>query len=112
MRIFSGLLRNNKYTNIRSDKFEDIIKSNKDVLILDVRSVDEFRSGHIPKAKNIPVQELSSKIQTLDAYKDKEIIVYCASGARSANAAKILYQNGFAKIYNLGGISNYKGKLK
>lgn len=112
MSFFSTLFGGNKYNSINGDELQQMCKDNKDVLILDVRTVGEFRSGHIPKAKNIPVQELSSKLHTLEAYKDKTIILYCASGGRSASAAKLLSNNGFNKIYNLiGGIGNYKGQL-
>ncbi len=113
MGFLSGLFGNKKYTNINGEELQKMVKENKDVLILDVRTIGEFRSGHIPKSKNIPVQELSSKVGTLDSYKDDKVIVYCASGARSASAARALSKNGFNKIYNLnGGISSYEGKLK
>ena len=113
MGFLSGLFGNKKYTNINGEELQKMVKENKDVLILDVRTLGEFRSGHIPKSKNIPVQELSSKVGTLDSYKNDEVIVYCASGARSASAVRILSKNGFNKMYNLsGGISSYKGKLK
>ncbi|MGL6104523.1 rhodanese-like domain-containing protein [Romboutsia sp.] len=112
MGFLSSLFGNKQYTDINGNELQKMIKENKALLILDVRTVDEFRSGHIPNAKNIPVQELNSKVNTLEVYKDKEIVVYCASGGRSASAANILAKNGFNKIYNLGGISNYKGKLK
>lgn len=112
MGIFSTLFGNRNYKNITGEELTKILKDNKNALIIDVRSVGEFRSGHIPKAKNIPVQELSSKIHTLDAYKNEDIIVYCASGGRSSSAAKLLSNNGFNKIYNLsGGIHSYQGKL-
>lgn len=112
MGFLSAIFKSKKYKNINNDELQQIIKNNKGALILDVRSLGEFRSGHIPKAKNIPVQEIKSRIFTLDSYKDDDVIVYCASGARSASAANILSKNGFNKVYNLGGIGNYKGKLK
>ncbi|MGL5642620.1 MAG: rhodanese-like domain-containing protein [Paraclostridium sp.] len=112
MGFFSALFGSKKYTNINNEELQRITKLNKNALILDVRSPGEFRNNHIPKAKNIPVQELSTKLESLSEYKDDEIIVYCASGGRSASAANILYKSGFNNIYNLGGIGNYKGKLK
>ena len=111
MGFFSNMFGSKSYTNINNDELENIIKNNKNTLILDVRTVGEFRSGHIPNAKNIPVQELSSQVNNLDAYKDDDIIVYCASGGRSSSAANILSKNGFNKVYNLGGIGSYKGNL-
>lgn len=112
MGFLSALFGNKNVKRINDEELKNMIKNNKKLLILDVRSVGEFRSGHIPKAKNIPVQEISSKINTLDLYKDEEVVVYCASGGRSSSAANILARNGFNKIYDLGGMSNYKGKLK
>ena len=99
------------YTDINNEYLQNIIKNNKNALILDVRTIEEFRSGHIPNAKNIPVQELSTQLSNLDTYKNDDIILYCRSGARSSKAANILNKNGFNKVYNLGGIGNYKGKL-
>ena len=112
MGFFSNMFGSKNYTNINNEELQNLIKNNKNALILDVRTIGEFRSGHIPNAKNIPVQELSSQVNNLDAYKDEDIIVYCASGGRSSTAANILNKNGFNKVYNLGGIGNYKGKLK
>lgn len=113
MGLFSSLFGSNKYKTIDGDELENILKGSKAALILDVRTLGEFRSGHIPKAKNIPIQELSSKIHTLNAYTNEDIILYCASGARSASAARLLSNNGFNKIYNLsGGVHSYKGQLK
>ncbi len=112
MGFFDTLFGNKKYSNIDGTKFEQMEKDNKDLLILDVRTPDEFKSGHIPNAKNIHVGQLSSKISTLEKYKDKNVVVYCASGGRSISAALTLSKNGFNNVYNLGGIRNYKGKLK
>ena len=64
MSFFSNLF-SKKYENINGSKLNNIIKNNNKVLILDVRTAGEFKSGHIPKAKNIPVNELSSKINTV-----------------------------------------------
>ncbi|SCH49353.1 rhodanese-like domain-containing protein [Romboutsia sp. 1001713B170207_170306_H8] len=111
MGFFSNIFGSRNYTNINNEELQSIIKNNKNALILDVRTIGEFRSGHIPNAKNIPVHELNTQINNLDAYKNDDIIVYCASGGRSSSAANILNKNGFNKVYNLGGIGKYKGKL-
>ena len=105
-RFFRG-----KYNTISGSKLDNFL-NNDNILILDVRRVEEFRSGHIPNAKNIPVGELSSRLSELNSYKNSKILVYCAAGSRSARAADILVKNGFNDVYNLsGGISSYKGKL-
>lgn len=112
MSFLSNLFKNKIYNNINNQELQEIIKTNKNVLILDVRNPDEYKAGHIPKSRNIPVQELDSKLSSLQSYKEETIIVYCASGGRSSKAATILSNSGFTKVYNLGGISNYKGKLE
>ena len=72
-------------------------------LVLDVRTSQEVSQGYIPEAIVIDIYDgdFEEKIKVLP--KDKEIYVYCASGVRSMQAAKILQKNGFDKIYNLGG---------
>ena len=69
-------------------------------IILDVRTKDEYNSGHIKGSINIPVQNLNAQLSKLK--KDKTIITCCASGARSSVAKSILKQNGFENVYNAG----------
>jgi phage shock protein E len=69
-------------------------------LLLDVRSEMEFRGGAIPGAINIPVQSLAGRLGELD--RARPVVVYCASGMRSASAASLLRRSGFAEVYDLG----------
>jgi rhodanese-related sulfurtransferase len=73
--------------------------------IIDVRNPDEFREGAYPQAKNIPLPTLAMRLNELEP-KDKPIVLYCASGARSAQAARILKQSGFTDIVNAGGLDD------
>lgn len=108
MNFLMNMFKNNKYTNINANELKILIKENKNYIIIDVRTNGEYKSGHIDKAKNIPVNELKNKIKSIDKFKDKISIIYCASGARSKTAANILYKEGFENIYNLkGGIYSY-----
>lgn len=75
-------------------------------LLLDVRSKAEFDTGHIPGAKNVPVGEVASKAKSLGA-KDRAVVVYCASGARSSMARSTLKALGFEKVYNLGALTRW-----
>jgi phage shock protein E len=77
--------------------------------LIDVRSPDEFRSGHIGKAINVPLPQLLKHMAKLD--KHKPIIVYCASGNRSGAAKQLLQSNGFTAVYNGGGIGALQNKL-
>lgn len=76
-------------------------------LLLDVRTPQEFAAGHIDGAVNIPVQELSGR---MDELKDKErpIVVYCRSGARSGQAQSMLQGQGYEAVHNLGAMTRWK----
>ncbi len=70
--------------------------------ILDVRTLEEYDEEHYPDSVCIPVNELPSRLTEIP--KDRSIIVYCASGARSAYAARILKASGYADVLNAGGL--------
>jgi rhodanese-related sulfurtransferase len=72
-------------------------------VLVDVRTPAEFRSGSIPGAQNIPVDQLGARLGEFD--KQAQIVVFCRSGARSASAAGLLQQAGFAKVADLGPVS-------
>jgi len=71
------------------------------LVILDVRTQQEYDSGHIPNVILIPVGELKDRLGELD--ETKAILVYCKSGGRSAQASQLLGDNGFPEVYNLEG---------
>ena len=77
----------------------------KGATLLDVRTPGEFASGHLSGAVNIPLNDLSSRIQELRA--DQAIVVYCRSGRRSAIAAKLLREHGVGSVTDLGAMSNW-----
>ena len=68
-------------------------------LFLDVRTPSEFQSGHVPGAKNIPVQALAEHLAEVP--KDKKVFVYCESGVRSTRATQMLVDAGFTNIINM-----------
>ena len=78
--------------------------------ILDVRTHEEFKAGHIRGSHNIPVNSLQNQLAKLK--KDKPIITCCRSGVRSAAAARILKTHGFADVFNGGGWQDLQRKLK
>ncbi|WP_217586120.1 rhodanese-like domain-containing protein [Lentibacillus saliphilus] len=76
-------------------------QKNKNVQFIDVRTPGEYRSNHHKPFKNIPLAELSKRINELD--KEKDVIVICQSGMRSMKAAKVLKKNGFQHVFNVQG---------
>ncbi len=85
---------------------EKMAKGSTGLVLLDVREVDEVASCKIPKSIHIPLAEVNARLKELEP--EKEIVVYCAAGVRSARASKILDNAGFKKVKNLkGGIRKW-----
>jgi molybdopterin/thiamine biosynthesis adenylyltransferase/rhodanese-related sulfurtransferase len=79
----------------------DRLQRGESPLLLDVREPHEWSMGHLNNAKHIPMQQIPLQVDALP--RDAEIIVYCRSGARSANVQQYMLQNGFKKVKNLAG---------
>ncbi|MCX7949106.1 MAG: rhodanese-like domain-containing protein [Treponemataceae bacterium] len=77
-------------------------------LVVDVRTVDEFMDEAYPGAINIPVHELMSRLSELEP-KTRPVVLYCASGSRSALAAKLLKNAGWTDVLNAGGLYDMPG---
>ncbi len=101
------------YQNITMDKAKEIFEQKKgDYIILDVRRPDEFESGHIPGAINVPNEEIAnSEIPELPN-KEQTIYVYCRSGRRSKEAAEKLVKIGYTNVIEFGGILDWKGEIE
>ena len=84
------------------------VAMSRGALLLDVRTPAEFAGGHIDGAVNLPVQELDAKWAALNVPADREVIVYCASGRRSAKAKELLTGKGVKSIIDVGAMSNWK----
>ena len=90
-------------TDVSVAQAVDLI-NNKNVLIIDVRTPEEFAESHLPEANNFPVDTLSQNIETIKKLqRDKPLLVYCRSGKRSARAAEKLKNLGVNSLYNLKG---------
>ena len=78
---------------------------------IDVRTDSEYDSGHIPNSIHIPLHEIQDRMSEIDSLKNKNIIAYCRSGARSSKATKILVEAGFDVLNLSGGVLSWKGDL-
>lgn len=86
-------------------------QDNNSTLVVDVRTPGEFMSGAFPDAINIPLDNIMAGRADLGDRLDREIIVYCASGARSAYAMQVLRQRGFTNVKNGGGIAAMMSRI-
>jgi phage shock protein E len=81
------------------------ISSNTAHFLLDVRTPEEFATGHIHGAVNIPLDGLGNRLSEVPT--DQPVVVYCRSGNRSAQASQILAQAGYTNIYDMGGLNDW-----
>lgn len=82
-----------------------------DAVLLDVRSAQEYRNGHIPGSINLPLQALDNADEIIENV-DSPVFVYCHSGGRSRRAAAVLSTMGYSNVNNIGGIADYSGKVE
>lgn len=93
-----------KFENIKAEQFDALRKADTNsTVLLDVRTKDEYREGHIPGAVllDFNADDFEQRLAKLD--KDKTYLVHCAVGGRSARACKKMEKMGFGKLYNLEG---------
>ena len=86
-----------------------LLENDDNVTLLDVRTIQEYKSGHLRDATLIPVHALSKNLGMLKQDKNKKIIVYCRTGSRSVSASRILEENGFTPLNVKGGIIQLMG---
>ena len=80
---------------------EHLAKHPQHLFVLDVRSPQEYAEGHVPGAVNVPHDQLASRLDEVP--KDKDVVLYCRSGRRSALAADVLAANGYTRLSHLEG---------
>jgi len=82
---------------------ERIEAKDASLIVLDVRTPEEFAQGHVPGAINIPYTHLPARISELPSAADKDIVVYCSTGVRAEKAASRFKENGFTRLLHLDG---------
>ena len=112
--LLAGCASAPKEASFRQIDMQEAVKlmeTEKDYIILDVRTPEEFREGHIPGAVNVPNESIGAgEIPELPR-KDQLILVYCRSGNRSKQASKKLAQAGYTNITEFGGIRDWPGEI-
>ncbi|MCY9667548.1 rhodanese-like domain-containing protein [Paenibacillus alginolyticus] len=114
--VFAGLFFYTRFApvkglrNLNDADFRSAVQQSKDSLLIDVREPHEYKGGFIPGAKNIPLSQLSQRMNEIP--KDRDVFLYCRSGMRSKSAAKKLGRGGYRKLAHLqGGIGAWSGKV-
>jgi rhodanese-related sulfurtransferase len=87
------------------------MQTEKDYIILDVRTPEEFAAGHIPGAINLPNESIGEAQMPELSDKKQLILVYCRSGRRSKQAAEKLVKLGYTNIVEFGGINDWSGEI-
>ena len=86
-------------------------RTTRGAVLLDVRTEDEYRRGHIGGSRNIPVEKIDNAVNLLHD-KSAPVFVYCQSGSRARQAAGRLRKLGYTEVYNIGGIEKYQGQVQ
>ena len=110
----SSSSKDNGYRQISMDEAISIMDEETGYIILDVRTAEEYSSGHIPDAINIPNESIDANSSgEITALPDKEqmILVYCRSGNRSKQASQKLAALGYTNIVEFGGINSWPGEV-
>ena len=100
------------YKQISMNEAVELMESETNYIILDVRRSDEFASGHMPNAINIPNENIGEYEITELPNKDQLILVYCRSGNRSKQASEKLVKLGYTNIVEFGGINDWNGEIE
>ena len=95
------------FESITPQQAQILLANDQNVTLLDVRTVEEFKEGHLRGAKLIPLSVLEKNLDKLTSDKNKKIIVYCRSGNRSVAASRILNKHGFVPLNVKGGIIGF-----
>ncbi|GIO65884.1 rhodanese-like domain-containing protein [Paenibacillus sp. FSL M7-1455] len=104
-------MSNQTWMEIMPEKVEELIRSGRgDVQLIDVRELDEYKEGHIPGVKLIPLSQLEVRHDEIE--RGKDAILICRSGGRSRQACEFLASRGHRKLQNMsGGMLSWKGEV-
>ena len=99
-----------EYKKITSDEAKKMMETQK-VIVVDVRTLEEYNEGHIPNAISVPLETIENEAEAKLKNKDALILVYCRSGRRSREAALKLIEKGYTNVIDFGGIKDWNGEV-
>ena len=101
-----------KVKHVSMQEITKIMSENSNYIILDVRTIEEYKEGHIPNAICIPNETISEDVINRLPKKEQLILIYCRSGNRSKQAAEKLKKLGYTNLIEFGGIIDWKGEIE
>lgn len=101
-----------KVKHVSMQEITKIIAENSNYIILDVRTIEEYKEGHIPNAICIPNETIGEDTKNLLKDKGQLILIYCRSGNRSKQATEKLQKLGYTNLIEFGGIIDWKGEIE
>ena len=93
------------------DEAAELMEKENGFILLDVRTKEEYESGHIPHSINLPLGDIGSSSISILPDKSQMILVYCRSGNRSRQASEKLVKFGYTSVVEIGGINSWKGEI-
>jgi rhodanese-related sulfurtransferase len=97
--------------HLSMDKAGEELKNDAEINLIDVRTPEEYRQGHIPGSRNVPVDRIDEIVKAVPD-RDAKLFVYCLSGSRSAYACDFLVRMGYVNVTNIGGIAQWSGEIE
>jgi phage shock protein E len=99
----TGCGREPEVTSVNAATLSERLDSADAPVILDVRTLEEYSSGHVPGAINVPYDQVADRVEEFAAFRDADVVVYCQSGKRASMAAADLKAAGFSRVLDLEG---------
>ena len=100
------------YKHLTPEEAAEIIAKDKTILLLDVRTPEEYEKKHIPNAVLLPIDEIKKGNLSPLTDKNQKILIYCWTGRRAENAAAILVDSGYTNVFEFGGLVDWTGALE
>ena len=97
---------------ITANQAQRMLDGNQFSLIIDLRDYYDYARGHLPTAINIPTNQVVDRINQIQQYRNRNVLLYCQYGVQSVSVGKVLILNGFRRVYSLdGGLDHYNYPL-